>query len=58
MCRQASIKFYLFEGSKKKGVFPIYMRITYARKKAEHHTGYTCTKKELNTLVSCSGIQV
>jgi integrase/recombinase XerD len=45
---QASIKFYLFEGSKKGGVFPIYMRITYARKKAEHHTGYTCTKKEWN----------
>jgi len=48
MSGQASIKFYLFEGSKKKGVFPIYMRITYARKKAEHHTGYTCTKKEWN----------
>jgi len=31
MCRQASIKFYLFEGSKKKGVFPIYMRITYCK---------------------------
>jgi integrase/recombinase XerD len=48
MVGQASIKFYLFEGSKKEGVFPIYMRITYARKKAEHHTGYICTKREWN----------
>ena len=48
MAGQASIKFYLFEGSKKEGVFPIYMRITYARKKAELHTGFTCTKKEWN----------
>jgi integrase/recombinase XerD len=45
---QGSIKFYLFEGPKKEGVLPIYMRITYARKKAELHTGYTCTKKEWN----------
>ncbi len=48
MAGQASIKFYLFEGPKKGGVFPIYMRITFARKKAELHTGYTCTKKEWN----------
>jgi integrase/recombinase XerD len=45
---QASIKFYLFEGPKKQGVLPIYMRITYNRKKAELHTGFTCTKKEWN----------
>ena len=45
---QASIKFYLFEGPKKAGVLPIYMRITYNRKKAELHTGFTCTKKEWN----------
>jgi integrase/recombinase XerD len=49
MAGQASIKFYLFEGSRKEGVLPIYMRITYARKKAELHTGFTCTKKEWNT---------
>lgn len=45
---QASIKFYLFEASKKEGVLPIYMRITYARKKAELHTGFTSTKKDWN----------
>ncbi len=45
---QASIKFYLFEGPNKVGVLPIYMRITYNRKKAELHTGFTCTKKEWN----------
>jgi integrase/recombinase XerD len=48
MGNQASIKFYLFEGPKPSGVLPIYMRITYARKKAELHTGFTCTKKEWN----------
>ncbi|MDP4249631.1 MAG: Arm DNA-binding domain-containing protein, partial [Bacteroidota bacterium] len=48
MGSQASIKFYLFEGGKPNGVLPIYMRITYARKKAELHTGFTCTKKEWN----------
>ena len=45
---QASIKFYLFQGPNKAGVLPIYMRITYNRKKAELHTGFTCTKKEWN----------
>jgi hypothetical protein len=38
MAGQASIKFYLFESSKSSGVLPIYMRITYNRKKAELHT--------------------
>ena len=39
------VKFYLFEGPKPYGVLPIYMRITYARKKAELHTGFPAPKR-------------
>jgi integrase/recombinase XerD len=47
---QASIKFYLFEGPKKEGVLPIYMRITFNRRKAELHMGFTSTKKEWDSV--------
>src|SRR5450755_159505 len=46
MPSQASIKFYLLESTKKEGVLPIYMRITFNRRKAELHMGFTSTKKE------------
>jgi integrase/recombinase XerD len=43
-----SIKFYLFEGSKASTSLPIFMRITYNRRKAELHTGFTCNTKDWN----------
>ena len=42
----ASIKFYLLNRDETAGLRPIYMRITYNRKKAELHTGFTTTLKD------------
>jgi integrase/recombinase XerD len=44
----ASIKFYLLNRPESATAKPIYMRITYNRKKAELYTGYTCTKTDWN----------
>ncbi len=43
-----SLKHYLFTGRSESGDLPIYLRITYDRKKAELHSGYTCTLKDWN----------
>jgi integrase/recombinase XerD len=45
---QASIKFYLLDRPETATSKPIYMRITYNRKKAELYTGFTCSVKEWN----------
>ncbi len=42
----ASIKFYLLNRDETASLRPIYMRITYNRKKAELHTGFTSTLKD------------
>ncbi len=41
-----SIKYYINTSRGTKGDLPIYLRITLDRKKAELHTGYTCSVKE------------
>ena len=46
MAAKVSIKFYLLTTRATKGELPIYLRITMDRKKAELHSGYTCTPKE------------
>lgn len=48
MGTHASIKFYLLNRPETATSKPIYMRITYNRKKAELYTGFTCTLKEWN----------
>ena len=48
MGTQASIKFYLLDRPKSATSKPVYMRITYNRKKAELYTGFTCSVKEWN----------
>lgn len=48
MGTQASIKFYLLNRPESATIKPIYMRITYNRKKAELYTGFTCQVKEWN----------
>jgi hypothetical protein len=45
MAGRASIKFFHFQDPNKAGVQPIYLRITYNRKKAELHAGVTCTHR-------------
>ncbi len=44
----ASIKFYLLNRDETASLRPIYMRITFNRKKAELHTGFTTTLKDWN----------
>ena len=46
MAAKVSLKHYLFTGRGVKGSLPIYLRLTYDRKKAEVHSGYSCTVKE------------
>ena len=46
MAAKVSLKHYLFTSRGDKGSLPIYLRITYDRKKAEVHSGYSCTVKE------------
>jgi len=46
MAAKVSIKYYLLTTRATKGELPIYLRITMDRKKAELHSGYTCTVKE------------
>jgi integrase/recombinase XerD len=46
MTLKVSLKHYLFIGRGSTGKLPIFLRITYNRKKAEMHSGYTCTLKE------------
>lgn len=46
MAAKVSLKHYLFTGRGENGSLPIYLRITYDRKKAEIHSGYSCTLKE------------
>jgi Arm DNA-binding domain len=48
MAAHVSIKFYLLNRDKTASSQPIYMRITFNRKKAELHTGFTTTKKDWN----------
>jgi integrase/recombinase XerD len=48
MINKVTLKHYLFKGRGSTGPLPIYFRITYARKKAELHSSYTCTMKDWN----------
>lgn len=48
MVAKVSLKHYLFTGRKTSGALPIFLRITYNRKKAELHAGYTSTAKDWN----------
>ncbi len=48
MANHVTIKYYLLSTKVNAGSLPVYMRITYARKKAELHTGFTSIKKEWN----------
>jgi integrase/recombinase XerD len=54
MASKVSLKHYLFTGRGEKGNLPLYFRITYDRKKAELHSGYTCTVKEWNEANQCT----
>jgi len=45
---KVNLKHYLFEGRGSEGSLPIYLRITCNRKKAEIHSGYSCTIKDWN----------
>jgi len=54
MAAKVSLKHYLFQGRGTEGALPIYLRITYDRKKAETHSGYTCTVKDWNEAGQCS----
>lgn len=48
MQNSLTLKFYLYSSGKTKGELPIYLRITYQRKKAELSTGYTCLASKWN----------
>ena len=48
MSDNVSLKHYLLTSSENSGLRPIYLRITYARKKAELYTGYKCLVKDWN----------
>ncbi len=48
MAVKVSLKHYLFTGRSATGALPIFLRITYNRKKAELHAGYTSTAKDWN----------
>ncbi|GAC1420261.1 MAG: hypothetical protein NVS9B7_09860 [Flavisolibacter sp.] len=48
MAAKLSLNHYLFTTRKATGRLPIYLRITYDRKKAEVNSGYVCTVKDWN----------
>jgi len=48
MQNSLTLKFYLYSTGKTNGELPIYLRITYQRKKAELSTGYTCLALKWN----------
>lgn len=48
MSPKISLKHYLFTRRGTAGKLPIFLRITYDRKKAEMHSGYACALKEWN----------
>jgi site-specific recombinase XerD len=48
MKNNITLKFYLYSFAKSSGQLPIYLRITYQRKKAELTTGLTCTLTKWN----------
>src|SRR5256885_1287032 len=54
MGAKVSLKHYLFTGRKTSGNLPIYLRITYDRKKAEVHSGYSSTIKDWNLEGQCT----
>ncbi len=45
-----SLKFYLNTSKTSTGELPIYLRLTYQRRKAELYTGFTCTFKKWDQL--------
>ncbi len=49
MPNNVSTKYYLYNQGGESGSYPIYFRITYNRKKAELHTGFSCPIKDWNS---------
>jgi integrase/recombinase XerD len=49
MKNSLTLKFFLYSDGKNRSELPIYLRITYERKKAEYSIGYTCPANKWNS---------